>query len=350
MKACNGRKLEMARLLRQRTQKDVVRDIGISQSSLSKAEHGLLSLSDDVLEKLCRYYDVPLDFLLEDDGYALGYLYYRRKVTIPNKIVDSFVAKAYIFLNIIDTLMSSVELPDYVLGSYCTGEDLSPKEIAQKVRLKLALYHGPVPNLTTLLENNGIIVVKFDFGTDKIDGVSAITKGNRRVMFINNQMPNDRIRFSMAHELGHIVMHVANTPVPGEVAEREADEFASEFLLPEDDIKPMLSNLDLSTLAQLKRRWRVSMHALVRRAKDLDVMTYQQYRNMQMYFSKKGYTKYEPISLPWEHATMLTETLRLYREELGYSDQDLMSIMHLNRADFAQWFLSDTKRVDLRIM
>ena len=100
----------------------------------------------------------------------------------------------------------------------------------------------------------------------------------------------------------------------------------------------MLHNLNIQALSLLKRKWRVSMHALVRRAKDLDVITYQQYRNLQMYFSKKGYTKSEPIPLPIENPTMWDEVLKLYRNELGYSDDDLMSIMRINQTDFRSWF------------
>lgn len=331
--------LETARLLRQKTQKEVVEAIGISQASLSKAEHGLLELPIDIMRKLCEYYDLPESFFMRREGVSpLGHLYYRKKLTITNKVIDSFVAKIKIFKSIIDDLLSSIELPDYSLGNYIPDESQSPKEIARKIRYELNIYHGAVPNLATLLENNGIIIIRFDFGTEKIDGLTTITDCNRKVMFINSQMPNDRIRFSMAHELGHLVMHLENPPCSSDDAERQADEFASEFLMPEEEIRPMLHNLNIQALSLLKRKWRVSMHALVRRAKDLDAITYQQYRNLQMYFSKKGYTKSEPIPLPIEKPTMWDEALKLYRDELGYSDDDLMSIMRINQTDFRNWF------------
>lgn len=331
--------LETARLLRQKTQKEVVEAIGISQASLSKAEHGLQELPIDIMSKLYDYYDLPETFFLRSEGVSpLGHLYYRKKLTITNKVIDSFVAKVKIFKAIIDDLMSAVELPKYTLGNYVPNENLSAKEIARKIRYELKVYNGAVPNLSTLLENNGIIIIRFDFGTDKIDGLTTITDSDRKIIFINNQMPNDRIRFSMAHELGHLVMHLGNPPCSSDDAERQADEFASEFLMPEEEIRPMLLNVNIQTLGMLKRKWRVSMHALVRRAKDLETITYQQYRNLQMYFSKKGYTKSEPIPLPLENPTMWDETLKLYRDELGYSDEDLMSVMRINQRDFVNWF------------
>ena len=340
--------LETARLLRQKTQKEVVEAIGISQASLSKAEHGLQELPVDIMDKLYDYYDLPETFFLRSEGVSpLGHLYYRKKLTITNKVIDSFVAKVKIFKAIIDDLMSAVELPKYTLGNYVPNENLSAKEIARKIRYELKVYNGAVPNLSTLLENNGIIIIRFDFGTDKIDGLTTITDSDRKVMFINNQMPNDRIRFSMAHELGHLVMHLGNPPCSSDDAERQADEFASEFLMPEEEIRPMLLNVNIQTLGMLKRKWRVSMHALVRRAKDLETITYQQYRNLQMYFSKKGYTKSEPIPLPLENPTMWDETLKLYRDELGYSDEDLMSVMRINKNDFTSWFSPKPRLISL---
>lgn len=340
--------LETARLLRQKTQREVVEAIGISQAFLSKAEHGLQELPVDIMDKLYDYYDLPETFFLRSEGVSpLGHLYYRKKLTITNKVIDSFVAKVKIFKVIIDDLMSAVELPKYTLGNYVPNENLSAKEIARKIRYELKVYNGAVPNLSTLLENNGIIIIRFDFGTDKIDGLTTITDSDRKVMFINNQMPNDRIRFSMAHELGHLVMHLGNPPCSSDDAERQADEFASEFLMPEEEIRPMLLNVNIQTLGMLKRKWRVSMHALVRRAKDLETITYQQYRNLQMYFSKKGYTKSEPIPLPLENPTMWDETLKLYRDELGYSDEDLMSVMRINKNDFTSWFSPKPRLISL---
>ena len=135
--------LETARLLRQKTQKEVVEAIGISQASLSKAEHGLQELPIDIMSKLYDYYDLPETFFLRSEGVSpLGHLYYRKKLTITNKVIDSFVAKVKIFKAIIDDLMSAVELPKYTLGNYVPNENLSAKEIARKIRYELKVYNG----------------------------------------------------------------------------------------------------------------------------------------------------------------------------------------------------------------
>lgn len=330
--------LETARHLRQLTQKEVAEKIGVSQSWLSKAEHSVQELPEDVMNRLFDLYDLPMDFFINGNSVTpVGHLFYRKRLTISDKVVDSFVAKIQIIKGIIDELMTAIDLPEYKLNSYDPSE-YSPKEIADRVRYELGIARGPIPNLTKLLEDNGVIIIKLDFGTEKIDGLTTVTAANRKIMFINEQMPNDRIRFSLAHELGHLIMHIEKTPRSVETVEDEADMFASEFLMPENEIAPLLQGLDLPILAQLKRRWRVSMRALIRRAKDVGAINQDEYRRFQILFSKKGFNKNEPVLLPVEQPTLLSETMDLYKNELGYSDKDLMQIMRIGPRDYNSWF------------
>ena len=339
--------LETARHLRQLTQKEVSEKVGVSQSWLSKAEHSVQELPEDIMNRLFDLYDLPMEFFLNGNSVTpVGHLFYRKRLTISEKVVDSFVAKIQIIKGIIDELMTAIDLPEYKLNSYDPSE-YSPKEIADRVRYELGIARGPIPNLTKLLEDKGVIIINLDFGTEKIDGLTTVTAANRKIMFINELMPNDRIRFSLAHELGHLIMHIEKTPRSVETVEDEADMFASEFLMPENEITPFLHELDLPVLAQLKRRWRVSMRALIRRAKDVGAISQEEYRRFQILFSKKGYNKSEPVMLPVEQPTLLSETLELYKSELGYSDHDLMQIMRIGQMDYNSWFGDKPKIIQL---
>lgn len=347
MSPINYELLETARHLRRLTQKEVAEKVGVSQSWLSKAEHCIQELPEDIMNRLFDLYDLPMEFFLNGNSVTPeGHLFYRKRLTISEKVIDSFVAKIQIIKGIIDELMTAIDLPEYKLNSY-DPSDYSPKEIADRVRYELGIVRGPIPNLTKLLEDNGVIIIKLDFGTEKIDGLTTVTAANRKIMFINEQMPNDRIRFSLAHELGHLIMHIEKTPRSVETVEDEADMFASEFLMPENEITPFLHELDLPVLAQLKRRWRVSMRALIRRAKDVGAISQEEYRRFQILFSKKGYNKSEPVMLPVEQPTLLSETLELYKSELGYSDHDLMQIMRIGQMDYNSWFGDKPKIIQL---
>lgn len=339
MNNVNSEMLILARQLRKMTQDEVCKKTQISQGLLSKAENGLKNLPYECLDKLSKQYDFPIDFFYRDgDLSPVSHLYFRRRLTLSAKTIDSFVAKSRIIKLALDDLFDAVELPEYNLGSYDPSET-SPQDIADIVRYKMKIYRGPVPNLISLLENHGIIIFKMDFGTDKIDGLSTITNKGHKVIFLNNTMPNDRIRFSLAHELGHMVMHLENTPSSVEEAEKQANIFASQFLMPELEIKHMLYGLNVALLGDLKRKWKVSMQSIIRRALDLGVITEQTRRNFQIRFSQEKWTKNEPIPLPLETPSLINSTISLYKNELNYSNEDLQRIMKINRSDFTEWFI-----------
>lgn len=340
--------LEVARNLRMCTQKSVSEATGISQAALSKAERDIQPLSEGSFVKLCKFYDLPIDFFCQQTNAPLGHLYFRRKLTISDKIIDSFLAKVRIFTMIVDELTDGVEVPEYDLESYRVSDESTPSDIADKIRYDLKIYQGAMPNLVDTLEAHGIIVIPFEFGTDKIDGLSTITEKNHVLMFINKMMPNDRIRYSMAHELGHIVMHLEHAPRAASAVEEEADEFASELLMPCDEMKKQLQDLRLESLPILKKKWKVSMRALIRRAKDMECISAQQYRNYQIYFSKHGYNKKEPFNLPAEVPSMWKDILNLYKDELSYTDNQLMNIMHVNERDYKQWITPWPRIIEMR--
>lgn len=334
----NNETLELARQLRQLTQREAAEAIGISQGKLSKAEHGLQELDIPILETLAKFYEIPLAFFYRElDPTPVSHYYYRKKIT-SNKLTDSFVSLVQIFKIFIEEFLKPIELPEFDLQLYTPSQELSVQEIANRTRFSLGIFKGPVPNLTTLLENHGILIVKIDFGTNKLDGLSTYTSKGRRIIFLNTQMPNDRMRFSLAHELGHMIMHSGKLPLPGQDVENEANEFASQFLMPEEEISPMLYGINMYDLVTLKKRWRVSMKALIYRAKSLMTINDRTYRNLQIFYSKKGYNHGEPYPLPFESPTLLYETVNIYKNELGYTDSELMELMTIGPIEYKKFF------------
>lgn len=336
----NPRLLLLVRHLRGYTQKEAANLIGISQGKLSKCEQGFQDFPIEFLENLAHAYSFPCEFFTQSNECVPNVnSYFRRKVTISEKTIDAFMAQILIQIMVIDKLFEAVELPDFDLFPQCVDENNSPVLIAQRVRQQLHIPFGPIPNLTRLLENHGIIIQKIDFGTDKIDAISTITENQRKIIFLNSAMPNDRIRYTLAHELGHIIMHLDYFVSNPQEAEIEADQFASEFLMPAREIKPELFGLSLATLSQLKRKWKVSMRAIIRTARDLSVISQSHYRNFQIQFSKNGFTKSEPFPIPFENTTLIEETIKLYKSELGYTVTDLCEISSISVDDFNSWFM-----------
>ncbi len=102
----------------------------------------------------------------------------------------------------------------------------TPAQIAKSLRIYWNLPKGPVRNVVDCLENAGIVLFPIDFSDRQFSGVTTLTEDGTPIVFFNSQMPGDRIRFTLCHELGHILMH----RVPNPHMETQAHEFASEFL------------------------------------------------------------------------------------------------------------------------
>lgn len=156
------------------------------------------------------------------------------------------------------------------------------------------------------------------------------------LFFVNASASGDRLRYSLSHEMGHIVMHEVHT----EDMEREANRFAAEFLMPANDIRSSLDGLSLPKLATLKPYWKVSMAALLKRATDLKKITERQVRYLWMQMGRLGYRTREPaeLEIPVEKPTTLRELFDVYTDELNYSIADLSNLLdvfeHHVRADY----------------
>jgi Zn-dependent peptidase ImmA (M78 family) len=171
-----------------------------------------------------------------------------------------------------------------------------------------------------------------------IDGVT-INVNDRLppIIFVNKDIPGDRLRFTLSHELAHIVMH----KYPSENMEKEADTFASEFLMPADDIKHSLSYLTLHKLAELKLHWKVAMSALVYRANFLGQISPRQNQYLFMQLSKAGYKTREPaeLDIPVEKPSLLKKLIDIHTQVLNYSVNEIAKILHLEEEEVFGFYL-----------
>jgi len=182
-----------------------------------------------------------------------------------------------------------------------------------------------VQNLTEWIEAAGGIVVTKEFSSAKINAISVWPPGESPFFVLNTLLPACNLRFSLAHELGHLVMH----DVPEPEQEEEADRFAAEFLMPSREIKSQLRGMNLTLAARLKPVWRTSMGALIRRARDLEVITDRQHTSLRVQLSQKGWTKDEPVQIPYEKPALVDEIIRVHHIDHAYSSSDLADMVGL---------------------
>jgi len=330
--------LILARESRGITQTELAERVGVTQGKISKFESGMLAVSTEEAARIARSLDYPSSFFYQPDKLAgCGSIcdYYRKRKSLPHMELKRLQAranlmrlytKALLYRAELDTPLKfhRMDIADYEAGS---------TQIAQLLRNSWNVAMGPVRNLIGTIEDAGGIVFKMDFGTPQIDAISNWPKGMPPLFYVNASNPPDRMRFTLCHEIGHLVMHY----VPTNDMEGEADRFAAEFLMPAAEISSQLHELTLPKLAALKEYWRVSMAALIRRAHDLGRIDDRRYRNLFTEMSRRGYRLQEPGEVPAEEPTVFRELIQIHRSYHGYSVAELCILLHTKE----RYFLSD---------
>jgi Zn-dependent peptidase ImmA (M78 family) len=262
--------------------------------------------------------------------------FFRRYLTLSKVLLRQSVARMNIMKRQVDRLLSASEPletrvprldPDEIRGGV--------PAIAQQVRRLWRIPDGPIRNLTQIVEKAESIVIHFDFGTRKIDGCSDVVSGTP-IVFLNTHLMPARMRFTLAHEIGHLVMH----SMPTEESEAQAHMFAAEFLMPAEDIKSMLLPVNLDRLARLKLHWRVAMQALLKRAEDLRLISERTARRWWTLMSKAGYREMEPYEndIPKETPSLLRELIDMHPQDLGYTSSQLANEMAMQEDEFLSYY------------
>ena len=320
-----GERLRSARMYRGLTLTELAKRTEISKQSLSLYENDNNTPDYMKVRLLASELNFPYDYFFQKDSYAAKTetTYFRSLASATKKdrtaqsIKLEYVAKMY------EILMEFISFPEMNLPSVdfvgcddvfeCENDDAIQEieDIAVQVRKYWDIGTGPIKDLQYLLEKNGIIVTGFDTNEDKIDAFSqrTIVAGND-IYFIAvalGNRPEGRIRFDMAHELGHILLHPwsedleAITKDEFKARERQANMFASAFLLPRDSFGKDIASYptDLKYYQFLKNKWKVSIQAMIYRAHQLGIMSDNQYQYLMRQVSKNGWRIKEPGDVPY---------------------------------------------------
>lgn len=328
----NHKQITFAREYRGYSQSDLASKIsGLSQPNLSKHEKGFDVLSEEMVIKVIDYLGFPKDWLFKNISNFSENTHYRKRATLTKRDKTSIELGNRLIGYLVDQMSDSLEWPEFKHVPLDIQEGHTPKSIAQHARKVLGLNNGiPVLNIFSLLESKGIVVVEIN-AHPKFDGVSFITDGGIPIIIINKGFSNDRKRRTLAHEYGHILMHCyfAIPPYRTEkVREQEVEEFTSEFLMPEKYIGPMMRNLRLGDLAELKRYWLTSMSSIVRRAKELGFITNDRYVYFNIELSRGGRSD-DKLSVFIDEPNLFAEAYNIHKKSLGYSKEELATAFSL---------------------
>jgi Zn-dependent peptidase ImmA (M78 family) len=330
----------LAREYRGLTQGSLAKKLRSSQGKVSKFENGMLAIGDDDAKELGRVLEFDPEFFYqttEIEGLGSTFLFNRKRRNVPIRVQRQIQAAANVMRMQAERLLRGAEI---VSANKFERLDIDadrfghkPERVARYIRAVWGVPLGPVANVTRVIEAAGGIIFKYHFGTDQIDAAHLWPAGLPPMFFMNADMPGDRHRFNLAHELGHALMHRF---VAGE-CESEANEFASEFLMPREEIGKHLDSMTIEKAARLKAQWRVSMHAIIYRAQKLGKISERHAMRLFQLMGAKGYRKREPVEIPFEEPNTVRTLMKVHRDHHHYSDADLQRlIFHFDPQFYSQ--------------
>jgi Zn-dependent peptidase ImmA (M78 family)/DNA-binding XRE family transcriptional regulator len=339
-----GDLLRLARHFRGFTQKEASDGLGIAQAILSRLENNLVEPDDSLRASAARVFNLPIIFFeIVDTVYgppvSVHTMLRGKKSEVSARDVDMITAELNIRLFHLRTFLENVEYsPSNDLPILDIEQYGSIEKIASTVRAHWKIAGGPIKNLTRLLENAGIVVGESSFGGAAVSGVTFAAPGRPPIVLVNKDHPADRLRFTLAHELGHLVMH----RFPTATMEEEANQFASAFLLPPSEMRETFRGrkVTLELLAALKKEWRVSMQSLLMSAQSQNCITESQTRYLWQQISSRGWRTREPASLDFsfDRPTVLPTIIRSHVDDLGFQLSELIEMSKIGQHDFGQFY------------
>lgn len=318
----------LARESRGWTQHNLSAATEIAQSKVAKLELGVQAAKEEDVSRIACALDYePSLFFVHEPIFSVasGILFRQRQVGVKlQRRVDADlnIRRLQVQRLLNAAQVESMEFPCLPLSQFAD----SPARVAQHLRSMWRLPDGPISNLTAFIEAFGGIIVPVEFGDNAFDAAHIWQPPYPPMFFMSTSTSGERYRFSLAHELGHAVMHRIGLHVEGDL-ESQADEFASELLMPKAIIKRDLAGFRLEHAFKLKQTWKVSISALIMRAFHLGTITDASRRRMITDLNMRGILRNEPFPILMEQPRSLQRLLDLHTKSLGFSQQDLRSLL-----------------------
>lgn len=300
-KTISPERIRQARELRGKTQSELAVIAGTNQSTIANIENGRLVPSDELLDAIAMCLGFPPAFFRQEPpiDFPLGSLIlYRAKASMTAREEARAHRYAQIAFEMASKLAGQLKMPPMRLPEVTDG----PEVAAEVARSALGLSPDtPTLNLIRSIERAGVVVLALpiSLADEEIDAFSLWggAAQSKPIIALVNMQVGDRLRTSVAHELGHLVMHRSIRGTMTDI-EQEAKRFAGAFLLPETVMRDEIATpVTLTSLAALKPRWGVSIQALIMRASELGIVTERQKKYLFTRLTILGWRKREPQHL-----------------------------------------------------
>lgn len=337
----DGSRLALVRNLRGLLKKELAARVSKTPAAIGQFENGVVQPDRATVASLSLVLRVRPTFFAPrpaEGKFAADACHFRSLRSSTARERRHLLARGALTRDLVALLEELVGFPESNIPEVTTGvSSLRRAEgAASAVRKSLGLGEAPVANVVQTLEALGVVVVPINRGGRRVSAFSTWT-GDRPFIFLNNHdtNPRSRTRFDNSHELGHLVMHADTAPGDKEL-EKQADRFASAFLLPRlPFIEECPSRLYWDHLIEIKKKWGASLAAIVRRGFDLGRFSEATYRRAYVELNRRGWRRTEPGEdfLPEERPALLVQKMEAasaagfdvgdLSRKLGVSIQDL---------------------------
>lgn len=290
----NGAELRLARIFNGLALEDVAERVDKTRQYLHRLETGQASPTGQLLEQLASVLEVDPEFLMTDHSLMIeeDQFHFRKLFTTRAMIKHIAMARGELTGRLVNYLDKELKLPNVRIpevSNINTVDDI--ERAAEQCRREWELGLGPIANMSRLAENIGVVVTSFQSVSKEIDALSVAV---RRPIIVRNESKESvcRQRFDIGHELGHFVLHTGI--VTGDrVTEGQANRFAGALLIPRSMMaklfpRPRGSRLDWQGLSDFKLTWKVSKAAILYRARQLDLISDDQYRSGAVTLKRTG--------------------------------------------------------------
>lgn len=333
-------RLKEARLYRCMTMDELASDIGINKQAISQFENKKAYPEPITLRKIANTLQFPYSFFVEEDPQSvIGNTYFRAFYTSKKKNLVSQQIKTKYLARIQTILSQKVKFRSLNLPPIYCDETMTIEQLSKKVRQYWELGNAPINNMVSLLERNGIIVGEFSTNSREIDAFYQYyeEKGipSYCVVLGTDKKSFYRRQFNCAHELGHILLHEKYSDLNElnreefRAREDEANAFAASFLLPKESFGQDVSAFPnrLSHYIELKKKWNVSIMAMIMRAYSLQYLTQSQYSYLMKQMSINGYRQQEPLDniVEYKHPRALRQAIDLLLTKGNMSGKDILN-------------------------
>lgn len=291
----------------------------ITKAALSKYELSKSIPSQGFLAVLGRVLGIRPSYFQETSSVGVEWIAFRKKSKMPVRKQEQVQAFA---IQVVEHQLWLQELlypdlrPCFPKPRKAVHLD-DAERAASELRAAWNLDDCAIDSLTSTVENHGGVVVACEDVSEDFDGLSGRTNSGFPVAVVSMNVPDDRRRYNLAHEIGHLMLSCQST---GKFEEQLANRFASALLVPAVVARSELGNkrrrLDFKELGLLKEKYGLSIQGWVRRALDLDIIEDSQYKSLCIAISSNNWKKAEPFIFHGNEtpSRLKQMTLRAYSE------------------------------------